>query len=65
MSGRLPTQGGDHADRVAVEAEVAGVVADFADHLAGDGREVQDRGRSDLPGQHHQSGGQQSLDGYP
>jgi hypothetical protein len=63
--GRLAVQRGDHADRVAVEAEVAGVVADVADHLAGDGGEIEHRLGGDLPGQHHKPGGQQRLDRHP
>ena len=63
--GRLPVQRGDHADGVAVVAEVAGVVADVADHLAGDGGEVQHRLGGDLPGQHHKTGGEQGLDRHP
>src|SRR5262249_56131002 len=63
--GRLPVQGGDDAHRVAVIAELAGVVADVADHGAGDIGEVEPRGGGDLAGDHDQAGGQQGLHRHP
>ena len=61
----LAADGDHHAAGVAVEALGRRVVADLEDPVADLLLDVDVAGRGDLAGHHHQTGGQQRLDGDP
>jgi len=58
---RLAVHRDDHANRVAVEVELAVVVADLVNNPPRDGRVVNRRRGGDLAGDHDQAGGEQRL----
>jgi hypothetical protein len=62
---RLAADGDHDAAGVAVEALLGGVVADLQDPVADLLLDVDVARRGDLTGHHHQSGGEQGLDGDP
>src|SRR6185437_9039605 len=61
----LAVQGDHHAAGPAVEPVEVVVVADVADDVTDEGGDVHVGLGGDLPGHHHQPGGQQGLAGHP